>query len=978
MAKTRTTVATALQEALLYIYNPEALADVALDSLLDMQDPENSMELSDPADPVVSTIEQAALLCHAAVEHDWNCMTKVYPGIAMTMGDLYRHMSDKDYPDIFSQPAPTELLLLLNKDELFKHAVPPNGTNVRRIVIPRDSQIMVDGFIFTMQYPIEIRILPSGGLQIVQLGDVKSPVRLLETNNIDWDYTTMEVNGKPYECVALRIPVMQYGIKTNTAPLTPGISFKQSYDFEDRFYMARIWMRRDTTWVELGVTHSQVIIDLAKPTAMLMVSGQTLQVKIPDVYVRTGLVSGEIRTDIYTTKGVISLDITGHNSDAFSAAIRDYNGEIDPTLVTPFERLTFKQFYAPEVISGGRIPLTFSELRDRVIDNAVGPKQIPISEKQLTLTLNDMGYTVDKSVDTVTARIFHVSKELTPSSVTDLTTPCGTTNGYVRTKFDDLVKHRSVYDNGQRVTIGPRTLYVDDSNNFRVHDRTVDDVLMLPPVERSEYMNDNRLFFSPFYYVLDTNSDVFESRPYELDTPKLTSKEFVETNISLELDIAIGECILERVTEGYRLRVITRSSQVVKDLKDDQLEVQLCFKSRSNDNWSRVDGKLVGFWGEDKPERVYDFLIKSNMDVDKNHDLIVNNFTVANGQIASQPMELTNVFSVVFGVNRYTTPNYKPGSIDAILSPATDSSKGVTHERLNVVLGHHLRTLWANGRPETGGVEYAKYPVDVIAKQPKTTYVKNQDGTFKTEVVDGVRRLVVEHEIGDIIYEADGVTPMIQYPAGSVIMEDGKPVVANPRGIIRRLEMFLLDGRFAVCDDPAVIEYMRNVKRDLLKSILFDLEALNKSRLEQTDIFIYPRNNMGKVWVRYADNTRNQIPAELEFLFTLSVTEATRTDPVLTAKIKETIRNTVMSVLQDTTVSVSKTLDRIRELIKDHIVDIEMEAFGIKKDQKVYTLTNPKDQLTMGKIAYVNQEGHVSLRDDMRLSWGRLDEDLKK
>lgn len=975
---TKTTVAAALSNALQYIYNPESLADLALDTLIDMQNPDNTKELSDPADPVVYTIEQAALMAHAAVEHDWNSMNKVYPGLAATMGDLYRHMSDKDYPDIFSQPASTHLLLLLNKEELYKHAVPPNGTNVRRIVIARDSQITVDGYVFTLQYPIEIRVLPSGGLQIVQLGTVKSPIRVLDTNTVDWSYMSRELNGVAYECVAIRVPVMQYAISTTTFPLTPGISFKQQLTFTDRFYLARVWMRQSTTWTELAITHSQVIVDIAKPTAQLMVSDQTLQVKIPDIYVRNGIVSGEIRVDVYTTKGVISLDITGHKSDAFQFAARDYNDEIDSTLKTPFESLTFKQFYSPEIISGGRIPLTFSELRDRVIDNAVGSKLNPISEKQLRLALNDLGYTVDLSIDMAPARIFHVSKELAASTVTDLTTPCGTTNAYIRTKLEDLVKHRSVYDNGQRVTIGPRTLYVDDSNVFKVHDRTVDDLLMMPAVERSEYMNDNRLFFSPFYYVLDTNSEIFESRPYELDTPKLVSKEFVETNIALELDIAIGECTIERHADGYLVRVITRTSQEVKNLKDSQIETQLCYKARSNDSWSRVDGVLVGFYGDEKPERVYDFLIKSNMDLDKNHDLIVSNFTVSNGQLANQPMELTNAFHIVFGVNQYTTPGYKASDIDAILSPKTDTSKGVTHERLNVVLGSHLKMLWSNGRPETGGAVYATYSTDVIAKYQKTMYAKNLDGTYVTQVVDGIKRLVVEHEIGDVMYEPDGVTPIIQYPAGSNVIENGKPVLLNPRGIVRRLEMFLLDGRFAVCDDPQVLSYMTAVKQDLLKSILFDLEAINKTKLEQTDLFIYPRNNMGKVWVRYADNTRNQIPAELEFLFTLSVAESVRTDPVLTASIKESIRTTIMTLLQDTTVSVSKTLDTIRQVIKEHVVDIEMEAFGIKKDQKVYTLTNPKDQLTMGKIAYVTKEGRVSIRDDMRISWGRLDEDLKK
>lgn len=960
-----------------YIYNPEALADIALDTLLEAGNVDDTVELYDPSDPVVRTIEMGALMVHAAVEHDWYCMTKTYPRLAVTMGDLYRHMSDKDYPDLFTQPADTRLLLLLNKEEIFKHAVPPNGLNVRRIVIPRDSSITVDGYTFTMQYPIEIRVLPSGGIQVIQVSDTPSPLRVLDTNNIDWSYTTKEVDGKAYECVAIYIPVMQYQVVSSTYPIVAGTTFKQTLSFSNAYYVTRVWARSNSAWRELKTTHSQIVFDPKDPTAVITMTEGQVTVKIPDLYVRTGLLSGEIRIEVHSTMGVIDLDVTGHSSDAFKMKLDDRNDETDSTLVAPFERLSFKQVYSPERIIGGRAALSLEQMRDRVVDNAIGPKRNPISERQLQLRLEDMGYTLDKSIDFVTDRIYHASRILLESPVKELSTPCGTTNGIVRTQFSELVKQPSVYDNGQRITIGPSTLYSDSSNEYVVHDKTVEDVLAIPPLQRIEYMNENRLFFSPFYYVLDSNSDVFETRPYELDTPVLTSKEFVETNIQLELDIAIGDVMIAKHPEGYLLRIITRSSDVVKKMKDEQLEVQIAFKSRSSDTWSRLNATLVGWWGDESPERVYDAVIRSNMDVDKNHDLIVNNFIVNGDQTADQAMQLNCELNVVFGVNNYTTPGYKSGAIDRILNGATDTSKGVTHERLYVTLGHHLSTLWANGRSETGAANYLKHEVDVYAKYDKREYKRNADGTFATETVDGVERLVVEHEIGDYRLDPKG-NRIIQFHAGTPVMVDGEPVISNPRKIVRRLEVFLLDGRYAACDSPDVRAYMAELKRDLLKSILFDLPNLKSSMLEKTDIFVYPRNNMGKVWVRYADNTRNQISAELPFLFSISVDEQTRTDPVLTEKIKETIRARVNAILGETTVSVSRILEDIRGKISDIVVDIELEAFGKDKDQKVYALINPKDQLTMGKLAYVTQEGYVSLRDDLRMSWGRLDEELKK
>lgn len=969
----------ALKDALNYIYSPDSLTDIGLDLLQDMSNPDLAFDLADPSDPVVSTIEASALLAHAAVNHDWWCMTKVYPRLATTMTDLYRHMSDKQYVDLFDQPASTKMLLLINKEEIVKHAVPPQTNAMRRIVLPRESNIEVDGYRFTMQYPIEIRVLPSGGIRIVQSSSIKSPVRMLETNNIDWYEMNREVDGKPYTCIAIEIPVMQYAIRSFTTPVIQGTSFTQSLKYDDKFFFARVWMRNKKDWVELKVTHSQINVDLHDPTAVLTVDNGSLKVHIPDVYVRTGLVTGELRVDIYTTKGVIHTDFSSYNSDAFKLALKDLNGEVDSSLTAAFDRLTFKQVYSQFKVSGGRAALGFEELRRRVIDNSVGPRLIPISEDQLETTLNDMGYTVDRSIDYVSDLIFHASRELLASNVKDLTTPCGTTNGIIRTKVSELVKSPAVFDNGNRITIGPRTLFEDQFGTYIIHDKTVDDVLAMPAQMRVGYINQHRLFYSPFYYVMDTNSEIFETRPYDLDSPIISRKEFIDTNIGLELDIGIGDCELVRTPNGYRLRIITRSSDQVKSLADSQLEVQLCFKTRTSDSWSRLNGKLVGLFGKDKPERVYEFNIDTNMDLDKNHDLIVKNFNVNGNVIVDQAMRLECPWNVVFGVNGYTTPNYKPSDIDKVIHPGTDTTKGVTHEVLHVVLGDHLAKLWANCRSDTGGREYLTHDTDVYARYEKREYLK-VDGVFVTEVgEDGNKHLVIKHEVGDIVYEEDGTTPVIQFAAGSAVLDnEGKPIVKNERTIIRRLELFLLDGRYSVCDSPAIKQYIKDVKDDLRKALLFDLEFIDRSKHSQTEIYIYPRNNMGKVWARYADNTKNLISSELRFLFDLSVDESTRTDPILTAKIKETIHTTIIEQLKDPTVSVSKMLESIRSKISDFIVDIEMESWGEKKDQKVYSLINPKDQLTMGKVAYVTPEGYVALRDDLRVSWGRLDEDLKK
>ena len=75
-------------------YNPGMMLASTFDMLRDVTD--GKIEIVDATNPVVFTIESAAVMVASYLEQNEASDRKRYAVLAQTEDDLYRHMSDKD------------------------------------------------------------------------------------------------------------------------------------------------------------------------------------------------------------------------------------------------------------------------------------------------------------------------------------------------------------------------------------------------------------------------------------------------------------------------------------------------------------------------------------------------------------------------------------------------------------------------------------------------------------------------------------------------------------------------------------------------------------------------------------------------------------------------------------------------------------------------------------------------------------------
>lgn len=956
-------------------YNPAGMQRLIWKNLAALSN--GDREVCDATNPFAFGIDAACCLTAAfMIENQVNNRAQ-YPYAAQTWDDLYRHMSDKDYIDRFSQPSHTTMSLLLSKQEVLDRAVPTDNPNIRKLVIPRNTYFTVAEVNFSMQYPIELRVMSHGGLQIVYDVDIVSPLEDLVSNVVP----VAEVSNAGLVWLKIDIDVAQFDIITRKGTLNQATGFQATIDIADQYYYTRVYVEDNNgAWQEIRTTHSDQIYDATVPTAVLRVVGQTVTVEIPQVYTTTLLLNRGIRIDVYQTKGPMNMILDNYDFPRFKGTMLALDESEDNAFVAPLKTFHNIAVFSQAVVSGGRNELTFEDMRDRVIKNATGSVTIPITNVQIETTLVNAGYSVVKNIDDITNRVFLATRAL-PEPTTGETVSTDTKNVVtgaaisietLSLSFDSISELSSVIDNGDRITITPDTLYKDVGGVVKfLSDTELAQIQSLPVDSRALAVTNGNYLYTPFHYVLDTTSEEFDSRPYYLDGPKVLTKSFVSENDTTLLQVSTGSYELKRSANGYTLRVIAASNDAYKALSDDQVHVELAFIPPGERDYAYLIGTHAGF--DENNERVFDFPIDTRFDVNGSDQLVLNSFLLYSEESHKTPTDLTSDFVILWSSSAVMPDGYVKSSIDDILGTFELPARiaGITHEKLSIKFGEALDTLWARSRSVISSVPYMTYTVDVPWTYAEDVYQKNLDGSIVT-IVDGLPVYTKLHSKGDIVYEDDGVTPSYRYRVGDPILDnDGNPVPASTRGMTRQLDMLFIEGAYWFATEGSTVSYRNMITKLLVGWLVEDLEGVQSTLLEQTRLYFYPKSTMGGIDVMILDGLVTTIEAGQSFTLTLSVSEAVDKNDALKAKLERTAIQTLAAGLKDEMVAHSVLVDNLQDILGSDIKGLTLSMLGDSQNISVATVMDPATRLGIRKRLAALPDDTLTVQDDVTIQWIR-------
>lgn len=938
----------------LYKYHPNGILNVSLNRLTDMLD--GRVEIVDPANPFVYLLETSALNTAFAIQEYTLLTRKLYPRLANSEEDLYLHMSDVDYLGRFSEPAVgvVNFNVLLNDIKSKGKYYPERKEHL--LTIPKHFRVGIDKFIFTLMSSISIRITETGVIDIKYGEQEESPLFPITTNHIDFKLATVN-QSETYIGFSVSLPELD--VEVTDLPVEKSKLFKNTvtYHPERNFYYFRAFHLFEGEWREMLVTHTEQVYDIYTPTCVVKVdqTHHQLEYYIPPVYVNTGRIGTRVKLLTYTTLGPIDVNFGDYQIGDF---VTEYNAvfpELELDDSTTALNLVTKAVYLKDRIVDGKGPISFTELKDAVIDNSIGDRKLPITHKQLDYAGQQENFSVIRNVDNVTNRIFLLECPI-PSSPTRYSV---SRINMDMMEYKTTIQHLITGKNGviaanDYVTVIPEgTIFEVDSDGLRLLTIAEAEALRSKSdIDLATTVNQHRYLSLYYHYVLDTLGDTTVLRAYDINRPEIANIGFKNFNSSAEVGINSSDVNIYKSVGGFTLDILANLKQYTDLISEINVLPYLIYKDE-NSNLFYLEGRLYTHVGENP---VYRFDILSDYYIDSDHHLVINNFKDTNGNYIQVDVDLLAKLELIY-VSDVVPAKFEASAMDSYLygSYLSIGRVAVTLENLDIRFGYWLEYLYSRVHTSTALTEYQTYEEDVPARHTHTVYAADNS---------------ILHHVNDIVYDEDS-NIVYAYRKGDLVLDsNGNPLPICDADLDRYLNLLLIDYRATLVERPEIKSYKQYLRSYLTEKIVDNAASFQDQLLENTTGYVVVPKNLDNVQVIYSGKV-GIINAAQSFKVSVYVTGRIYND----ASARKDIENAIVTLVerylaQNTTLSKTALLNTLYTELKEFISGISIDSFT-ELNSEYIEIVNKSDRISINKVLVVEPDGY-NLRDDIQISFNMV------
>lgn len=957
----------------LYKYNPSAIQRVTLDYLEAVTNAQ--VDIVDPTNPFVFLLEASAVQTALAVNETRLALRKQYPSLAQTEDEVYMHMSDRDFSDRFATPSDSIFTFLINYNSFLTNSVRDENEGCQKTVIARNTEIKVGDWIFSLEYPIVIRRYDNGMVQITYDTDTLSPLRSLTTNVIDFVVTKTPDN---IFLIKFKVPMSQFKIESTEFPVQTSMSFNNTVTYSDSYYYCRVFYKKEKgvgKWVEMQTTYTDQVYDIYKPTAVLKVfnSENTLAVSIPSVYINSQVVDGMVRVDVYTTKGKLSHDLSNYQMSAFTTTLRAIDEVSDVNPYTAAMGNVQYAAYSDDMVTGGSDSLGFLELRNRVITNAVGVNQLPVTNAQLVAFMERDGFEIIKNVDVITNRVFAATKALPAPSNTRLITAANISVETFVCDLDKIQGEQGVSANDSveptRWTIHSDTLFEYANGFISIVDKdSVNELKRMLPTKLASLSKLRKFLYTPFYYVLDNSNNEFDMRAYHLDAPSLTNLSFVKQNPTALLEVNTGSYNIVKSASGYKIIITTKSTSGYKSIRQYQyLQMSVLPEGEKYPVFMLANRTISG---SSDDEIVFEFELQTSHDIDDRDQIHFTNFSTEESAGYKVPVKLETQINLYYVTNSVPT-DFKSSSIDLALGgfQLPTNSIGITHEVIDVTFGHALKNLWAQTRSVVDTDGYIVYEQNVPMFYDQDVYETDPDTglNFKIDPITREPVHTLLHNKGDIVTR-DGEV-VYAHLKGDPVLSDDLVTQAQRWVTKRHCDLMFVDGCYYFASDAKYQDYRKELANVLDQWVYTDLAEVDAVLLEQTRIYYSPKKSVGSVEVMLNDDSKAVVSAEQSFNVTLYVRDTVFKDSQLREEISKKTVVYLNEALKSNVVSISAMTADLKQLYSNSVVSFKLWGLGGENNYDVLSLINPQEKLCLKKHLVTQEDNTLVVAEDVTINY---------
>lgn len=941
-----------LENISLYKYHPNGILNISLNRLSDMLD--GKLEVVEPSNPFTYLLETTCLNTAFAVQEYTLLTRKLYPRLANNERDLYIHMSDYDYLGIYSEPAYGSVVfnILFNdfKTKAYYDPVQKDYT----LKLPRHLKVTVDNYTFTLTSAVIIRLTETEVIDVKFENQNFNNIFPIETNYINFNIYKVNQN-ETYINFKLKLP--EIDIEPIEIPVEKSKLFKNTVTFNPKrkfYYFRAFYLESSGVWKEMIVTHTDEVYDIYNPTCIVKVLSEnnTIEYYIPPVYVNNNMLGSKVKFLIYTTNGYIDVNFKDYNISQYDTEYNPVFPDEELDVYTEPLQLISKVIYVEDKVVGGKNDLDFVSIKNAVIDNSIGDRKLPITNKQLEFSVAQNNFKIIKDVDVLTNRVFLLETQI-PNAATR----------YPISKVNlDIIEYPTTVNelkhNGNKVIdVSPNVTIIPENTIFKL---TGEDIRILTPVEAAtleglseapllDELNNNKYVSTFYHYILDTSNNETKLRAYDISNPKISLVNFKEFNSTAKIGINSLSTNMYKAPNGYNIDVLSNLIKYVNAINETNVKPYLVF---TDINGSRfyLEGQLFTMVNNNP---VYRFNLQTNYYIDANNKINITNFKDINNNTANVYIDLNSKLEIIY-LSNIIPSTFVPSIIDSYIygSYLTVGRCVVTLEEITLKFGDYLEHLYSQVHTSVNDGEYQVYTSDVPLR-------------YTSNVYDSSNNIV--HTVGEIVLDSDG-NPVIEHHAGDPVLDaNGNMIPLGPLDLKRYLNLLFIDYKFIRTTNTDILNYVKFIKDYLTTNIISNAIDIQNQLLENTVGYVVVPKNINVVTVKTPYRIVN-INCLQSFSLEVFVIESIYNNIEIRNNIEYTIISEIDKYLFDNMViNKNELLNILYNKLNDYIRGLNFLKFTELNDSYMEIL-NPNYRIGLNKVV-VMQNNVYDIKEDVSINF---------